>query len=622
MKYPTMQKCKSIPETCYTINSNHVLTLYSSPDSPAGSHKTNGSEHAKRRTKGKKSKKVRKPKPTRAWSPMTHDVSEQDTSTTGFECGSTQDLGQAESFAGEASELNATTQRTHEDTEAVEEEIKSNDRTNLSHQDVMPVMESIERIEETPDPTPLESRGDFECSKLRQHSHPQDVLPDREDRPAEVENLCPADDAHYDQSSHIASNFQGHTSECVTSVHVACHQEGLQETPPDHSKDSLKKTHPNEAYGHENPQYESQLEIFSHPPEDSQFMPGLMGPDAEDVDSRYHQEFQGYRMAIDDNQFRLQQNDAVLHGRSDLGAPYRVSKSRKRKHCKTSAVEPASRTLNNASAPANSPEHESLLHMMAICLRASDSKARGIVEANGKAHEVAIASFQETIAQQNNFIEHLNSENERLQGRAKKMSESAARLQKYVKGMEGDYARLKGKTEDHHKMCMKLVKDKAQEFEQEKVAMHRDFARTVEALSASQRHMRAAMNDCFGQLKITESKYQTVTRQLQTQCDLYDEEKKRCSEFEQKALPAMKALQTTLSEDHLILDGKLVGIQQSLDNISTDQKRDTRMEECLDALRSLQAIPVLTTKDLRKAENFLRFVHERYCRPGFDLIYG
>ncbi|KAJ4299283.1 hypothetical protein N0V90_004527 [Kalmusia sp. IMI 367209] len=299
--------------------------------------------------------------------------------------------------------------------------------------------------------------------------------------------------------------------------------------------------------------------------------------------------------------------DAMLHEPSARDGIVRISKPRAKRRAKEP---PAPQTPTIGGYEKVSPEHEALLSILATCLRAGDAKARDIIDANTKAHGATIASLQETISHQSNFIENLRSENHNLHSRLQRLSESTNRLQKFMKGMEGDYARLKGETESHHKTCNEIVKDKVQEVEQEKLAMRKELLKTIDTLSTSQRHMKAVMDECFSRLVVTESKHEALKSELENQTSLYDQEKLRRSDLEQQILPVIQNIQASLKDDHAALVEKLSILQGSLKDTTGESERDAYLKECSAALRNLEAIPMLPAKDLRKAEGMLRFVHE------------
>ncbi len=55
---------------------------------------------------------------------------------------------------------------------------------------------------------------------------------------------------------------------------------------------------------------------------------------------------------------------------------------------------------------------------------------------------------------------------------------------------------------------------------------------------------------------------------------------------------------------------RLKNLQSSVDNITSPSSPDTRIEECLTLLKSLQMTPFLTAKDVKTTEGMLRHVHE------------
>ncbi|KAK7185919.1 hypothetical protein PSPO01_08169 [Paraphaeosphaeria sporulosa] len=302
--------------------------------------------------------------------------------------------------------------------------------------------------------------------------------------------------------------------------------------------------------------------------------------------------------------------NSVLHANSSRGSSSRVSKPRNKKRSNGPSASPALRNMGDGTAQSNSPDHEVILNMMAICLRAGDSKARNIVDTNAKAHETAITSLHETIVQQNCLIQNLQSQNDNFQTRMQKMSETTNQLQKYVRGMEGDYARLKSQNEVHRKKADKIVKDAVRELEQERSVLQHDLLQTVEVLNTSQRHMKDAMNDCFTQLALSEKKHQSASEELEKVSAEYNADKKRYSELEQQILPTVQAIKNSLDENHRVIFEKAGDIQGSLDDRSAEQERDICVKECLEAIRSLQSVPLLTIRDIRKTEEMIQSMQE------------
>ncbi|KAF9729583.1 hypothetical protein PMIN01_12447 [Paraphaeosphaeria minitans] len=301
---------------------------------------------------------------------------------------------------------------------------------------------------------------------------------------------------------------------------------------------------------------------------------------------------------------------SVLRAKSSRGSSSRISKPRNKKRSNGPTASTASKNLGDGAANSSSLENEVILNMMAMCLRAGDSKARNIVDTKEKAHETAIASLHETIVQQNCLIQNLQSQNDSFRARVQKISESTTQLQKYVKGMEGDYARLKSQNDIHRNKSDKLVKGAVHELEQERLVLQHDLLQTLEVLNNSQRHMKNVMNDCFTQLAVSESKHQSVSEELHKVSAAYDAQKKKCSDLEEQILPMVQGIQNSLEENHRAMLEKAGNIQGSLNNGSAERERDIRVEECLDVIRSLRPVPVLTVNDIRKTEEMLQSMQE------------
>jgi hypothetical protein len=93
---------------------------------------------------------------------------------------------------------------------------------------------------------------------------------------------------------------------------------------------------------------------------------------------------------------------------------------------------------------------------------------------------------------------------------------------------------------------------------------------------------------------------------------LYEEEKTRRKDLETKLWPSFQNLHCQLENRSAQLIEKLEGLQSSVDGVACELGQDSRIQKCLRALRKVQDVPLLTTKDVQKAEGMLRFIHDGY----------
>ena len=304
--------------------------------------------------------------------------------------------------------------------------------------------------------------------------------------------------------------------------------------------------------------------------------------------------------------------DDILHQKSTHGPPNRVRKLRIRKSPTVISNDLASRLDQYVPSGQDSPENEAILNALATCLRAGDMKARGIVETNNKAYEATIASLQETVMQQKQFIDSLQSENGDLKVRAEKISESTTHMQMYVSGMKDDFTLLKAQSEDRFQKYKTIVERKIKELEDEKTAMRHDFSETLEVVNRSQRNLKDIVNDCFTQLQITESRLEVTSKAVHYQSVLYEDAKKRRIELEEQILPTLQSIQEAVDHHHKDISHDLQVIQNTASDKADEKSQGTQIQQCLNALHGLQAVPVLTTKEGGKAEAMLRYIHDRY----------
>lgn len=301
----------------------------------------------------------------------------------------------------------------------------------------------------------------------------------------------------------------------------------------------------------------------------------------------------------------------ILHRKSTHGVPNRVRKPKSRKRV-TGPSDEMNLQLNQlVHTDSDSPQNQAILNALAICLRASDSKARDTVEANTKAYEITIASLQETISQQKLVVGTLQSENGNLRLRVDTISESAIRFQQQLKDMEGDYARLRTQSSSHYEKFKKEMMDQIKVLECEKTAIQQDFSRTVDVLGKSQRSMRNVMNDCFNKVQLTESRLETALKEFHTVSVLYKEAKERVIGLEKQILPCGESIKETLVSYHTDIVDNLQVIRSTQSSKAVVEEQDSHIRQCLEVLRSLQSTPVLTTKHTIKIEAMLRHLHDR-----------
>jgi hypothetical protein len=127
----------------------------------------------------------------------------------------------------------------------------------------------------------------------------------------------------------------------------------------------------------------------------------------------------------------------------------------------------------------------------------------------------------------------------------------------------------------------------------------------------SRRNTKAALDDCYTRLVISESKKVDLmeqVRQLQHHCE---EERKMRLDLEKQVMPTLKSLQEHVESSQNVLAEKLDRVLTSLGDNTTEEERDALLKQCNEALHSLQATPFLTAKDVEEAEGRLRLVHTK-----------
>ena len=92
---------------------------------------------------------------------------------------------------------------------------------------------------------------------------------------------------------------------------------------------------------------------------------------------------------------------------------------------------------------------------------------------------------------------------------------------------------------------------------------------------------------------------------------MYKEEKDRRIELEKQLLPSVQNVQDQLKESTATLNETFASLRTELQDRANQDDRFSSIEECVIILKKLEAQPILTPNDVRKAEGMLRFLHER-----------
>jgi cytochrome c556 len=305
--------------------------------------------------------------------------------------------------------------------------------------------------------------------------------------------------------------------------------------------------------------------------------------------------------------------DKTLHAVSALDS-IRVSKPKKKRKA-AGPLHPPITIPEDSDPPKLSSRNDAIVKMLCLALGATESQARETTELNVQAHQTTISSLHKTIGYQDNVIKCHKAENGRLQDEVRSLRETITKqmpnMKKHANGLVKDYENFKAKFKVHQQSCTETVKKMVADFENEKSDLRQEFTNMIDSVDRSRRNTKAALDNCYTRLVISESKKVNLmeqVRQLQHHCE---DERKTRADLEQKFMPTLKSLQEHVESSQNVLVEKLDRVLTSLGDNTAEEERDALLKQCNEALHNLQATPFLTAKDVEEAEGRLRLAHTR-----------
>lgn len=297
--------------------------------------------------------------------------------------------------------------------------------------------------------------------------------------------------------------------------------------------------------------------------------------------------------------------DKPLHGVSSRAGPNRVSKPKKKKR-NTAALRPVAAMSAIEDHDGFPQDFEHVLDgLRMIVFRAHSDHTSGMDARKG-----TIEALQQVIGLQKATIQALKNTDAKTRATMGRQADTVEKLKKYVKGLETDHAKIKANVKSYHDECDKFWKEKVGEVAAEKAELEREFSTMVHAVNKSRQSMKTAMVECCHRLELSEHKRTTLVQDLKMQHALLATEKKKSADLEQQILSSLQAIHNHFENNIGIMIEKLGSIQGSVEDTSADDRHIACLNECMEALKGLRAIPFLTAKDTRKAEGMLRFLHE------------
>ncbi|KAF3042618.1 hypothetical protein E8E12_000579 [Didymella heteroderae] len=236
-----------------------------------------------------------------------------------------------------------------------------------------------------------------------------------------------------------------------------------------------------------------------------------------------------------------------------------------------------------------------------------------------KAWEGERSDFQTTITKQMETIAEQRMKLEISKERFAKLTDKLKSSQKFVSGLQKDHEKLQKDTVILKEQNKRVLQDKIAQILKEKEELQAGLEGMVNSCKKSQRSMLKTMHEVQLRYVTALSRENGLKSRIEERMAMYEEEKQKRTELEQRLLPAVESMQRHLSEGSTTLVEKISSLRASIASLAAENDRDSTAQELSLTLQKLQSLPLLTSNDVRKAEGMLRYLHER-TDAGFKLI--
>ncbi len=293
----------------------------------------------------------------------------------------------------------------------------------------------------------------------------------------------------------------------------------------------------------------------------------------------------------------------VLHGVSHCFGAMRVEKaSRQSQSLHRSRIRSQAAVADSAVASRMSPLDLSLSNLRSLFL-ADQCTLQDQVTSMANVLQEEKVKFQNRILEQDRTIAEL-----RL--KLRHLSETVMSKQKYVAGLQNDHETMKTLTKTLHEKT-KAVQEQIVKFAREKEMMQQDLNTVLTLSSRTQKAMLKTMQ--LIQLHYLKAlcRENGLKVRLDERALLYDDEKKRRIELERQLLGSVNNIQYQLNTGSKSLFHRLDSLKAIQESRAADHDNDGDVQACLQILRKLNSLPLMTSCDVQKVERLLQSIYER-----------
>lgn len=300
----------------------------------------------------------------------------------------------------------------------------------------------------------------------------------------------------------------------------------------------------------------------------------------------------------------VRERSRAAHGRC---SPQGVTKTQRKTRTVQNAYSRASTTPEDSAARSGLTVLDMALKSIRDACLTEEHRMQKQMTSTVKVLEEEKTQLQNVITKHSVTIAKLRVKIERSDDQFAQLSGKISTSQKYVAGLQKDHEKFVVT----QKQSEQALRTQVAEVVSEKALLQVEFESAMNSIIKHRKQMMETMNEIYAHYVKSLSRIKDLERQLKEQTSNHGEEKSRRIELENQLLPSLQGLQRQMVEDSAAIVDKVSRFSADLENRMILNGNNCSAEECVQILRKLDSLPLLTTNDVQRAESMLRFVHEQ-----------
>jgi chromosome segregation ATPase len=219
--------------------------------------------------------------------------------------------------------------------------------------------------------------------------------------------------------------------------------------------------------------------------------------------------------------------------------------------------------------------------------------------------------LQDKVLEQQNNIAELEIQVKTIKEKFSKLGEKATTHQRYAAGLQKDYEKIQKSMAKFQEQNKQVLQDQISKLTEEKETLQMSFNSTIDVLTNSRRKMQKTMEEVWMHYVMSLSDKRDLENRINEHVGMYECEKSRRINVEEQLLSSFHDTQRQLSESSGTFIDKASTLYTNLKEREAEERNDCGIKDCLEILQKLDAKPLMTADDVRRAESILRSVRQR-----------